>query len=240
LILKLVQLSENHIHFTPDFFFVCQKFIVSGGVNGEIRVWEVKSRELVAHLKEHNARVNAVAIFDDNLHVLSCSRDRSFLCWDLQQEKRVSSHIQRMGGINAMKLSKDQQTVLTAGQEKKITCVPFVSFSQRYICLKNCSVKFSASVYFRFWDLRKANPEQIISPAHDGEATCMAVSNDGTLFVTGGTDQRVKLWDFATGTCLADGVGHSNVVTAVEFAPDDRQIISTGLDGGIFVWNLFR
>lgn len=61
-----------------------QKFIVSGGQGGEVRVWEVRSRELVCHLKEHNARVNAVAVFIDNLHVLSCSRDRSFLCWDLQ------------------------------------------------------------------------------------------------------------------------------------------------------------
>ncbi len=36
-----------------------QKFIVSGGVAGEVRVWEVRSRELVCHLKEHNARVNS-------------------------------------------------------------------------------------------------------------------------------------------------------------------------------------
>jgi WD40 repeat protein len=100
---------------------VFQKFLVSGGVHGELRVWEIRSRELVVHLKEHTARVNSVAIFDDNLHVLSCSRDRSFLCWDLQQEKRVSSHVQRMGGLNTMALSRDQQTIVTAGQEKRIT-----------------------------------------------------------------------------------------------------------------------
>lgn len=188
------------------------KFIVSGGQNGEVRVWEIRSRELVCHLKEHNARVNDVLIFNDNVHVLSCSRDRSFLCWDLQQERRVSSHSQRMGGITAMSLSRDQNLILTVGQEKKIT----------------------------YWDMREVNPLQSIFPAHAEEATCIAISQDGTLIVTGGTDQRVKVWEFSTGKCLAEGIGHSDVVTSVSFSPDDKQVVSVGLDGSILIWNLFR
>ena len=30
-----------------------ERFIISGGVEGEVRVWELRSRELVSHLKEH-------------------------------------------------------------------------------------------------------------------------------------------------------------------------------------------
>ena len=30
------------------------KFVVSGGMQGEVRVWEIRSRELVSHLKEHS------------------------------------------------------------------------------------------------------------------------------------------------------------------------------------------
>ena len=36
------------------------KFIVSGGNEGEIRVWEIRSRELIAHLKEHTSKVTKV------------------------------------------------------------------------------------------------------------------------------------------------------------------------------------
>ena len=36
------------------------KFIVSGGMEGEIRVWEIRSRELISHLKEHTSRVTKV------------------------------------------------------------------------------------------------------------------------------------------------------------------------------------
>jgi len=60
------------------------KFIVSGGMEGEIRVWEIRSRELIAHLKEHSSKVTKVIIFSDDVHLLSCSRDKSILCWDLK------------------------------------------------------------------------------------------------------------------------------------------------------------
>jgi cilia- and flagella-associated protein 52 len=67
------------------------KFIVSGGQEGEIRVWEIRSRELIAHLKEHTSKVTSVIIFSDDVHLISCSRDKSILCWDLKSQKRISN-----------------------------------------------------------------------------------------------------------------------------------------------------
>ena len=81
------------------------KFICSGGMEGEVRVWEIRSRELVSHLKEHTSKVTSLALFADDVHLLSCARDRSILCWDLKAEKRVSAQTQRMGGINAFSVS---------------------------------------------------------------------------------------------------------------------------------------
>ena len=79
------------------------------------------------------------------------------------QESRISSHTQRMGGINDIALSPNQTVVITVGQEKSVT----------------------------MWDLREALPVQVFSPAHDGEALSIATVHreDGTLFATGGTDQ---------------------------------------------------
>lgn len=34
-----------------------QRFIVSGGEGGEIRVWELRTREMASHLKEHTLKV---------------------------------------------------------------------------------------------------------------------------------------------------------------------------------------
>lgn len=91
-----------------------------------------------------------------------------------------------------------------------------------------------------FWDLRQPQPQRVTSGAHDeGEATCLAVSHNGRFLASGGTDNRVRLWDMASGALVCDGVGHSARVNSLRFAPDDKQVISVGEDGCIFVWNVY-
>ncbi|DAZ97457.1 TPA: hypothetical protein N0F65_009940 [Lagenidium giganteum] len=188
-----------------------QRFIVSGGVGGEVRVWDIRKRDLVSHLKEHSLTVTQLALYRDDMHVISCSRDRSILCWDLRNERRISSHIQRMGGINTVALSANQKLVLSAGQEKRIS----------------------------YWDLRIDAPVNVIQKAHDEEATCIAVAHNLDVFATGGNDRVVKLWDYNTGHLIMDGIGHSGNVRALAFSPDDRQLVSVGEDGSIFIWNVY-
>ena len=65
------------------------------------------------------------------------------------------------------------------------------------------------------------------------EATCIAVSHSGNVFATGGTDAKVKLWDFGTGNLITCGTGHSAEVKSLKFSPDDRQLVSVGEDGGL-------
>lgn len=68
------------------------KFFVTGGVDGEIRVWEIRTRELITHLKEHTSKVTKVKILDDDINLYSCARDRTLLSWDLKGEKWTSNH----------------------------------------------------------------------------------------------------------------------------------------------------
>ncbi|CAM9394301.1 unnamed protein product, partial [Discosporangium mesarthrocarpum] len=189
-----------------------QRYIMSGGREGELRVWEMRSRDLVSHLKQHGQRVASLALYEDDIHAISVSRDRSLICWDLRGENQVSHHTQRMGGINAVVLSRDQTTVVTVGQEKRFT----------------------------YWDLREHNPILDLSKLMDDEATSLAMSHSGQLFATGGTAMMVKLWAYEKGELLAQGGGHSGVITGLSFSPDDKQLTSVGEDGNIFVWNIYN
>lgn len=68
------------------------KFLISGGNSGEVRIWEIRSKDMVSHLKEHTAKISKVHIMSDDVYALSCSKDRSILCWDLPNERRVNAH----------------------------------------------------------------------------------------------------------------------------------------------------
>lgn len=62
------------------------RFILTGGQHGEVRLWELRSRELISHLKEHTQRITSICIFDDDTSALTSSRDRCIMQWDLRME----------------------------------------------------------------------------------------------------------------------------------------------------------
>ena len=160
--------------------------------------------------------MTALAIYRDDAHVVSASRDRSFMCWDLRKERRVSSHTQRVGGIHDLCLSRDQSLILTVGQERKL----------------------------QLWDLREAQPVQSISPvagpAGAGEATCVAAAHAKDVVVTGGSDGVVRFWDLRqSGRSRAECVGHSGPVRKAHWAGDDHQVVSCGGDGSVMLWNAY-
>jgi WD40 repeat protein len=60
------------------------------------------------------------------------------------------------------------------------------------------------------------------------------------LVATGGTGGIVRLFDTRTSLALAEAAGHSRPINALSFTPDDRQLVSVGDDGSIFVWSVYR
>lgn len=62
------------------------RFLLSGGMGGEVRLWELRSRELISHLKEHTQKVTDILILDDDMSALTASKDRCIMHWDLRAE----------------------------------------------------------------------------------------------------------------------------------------------------------
>jgi len=63
-----------------------RRFILTGGPQGEVRLWELRTRELISHLKEHKQKITSMKLFQDDTFAVSGSRDRCILRWDLRTE----------------------------------------------------------------------------------------------------------------------------------------------------------
>ena len=187
-----------------------QRFIVSGGTDGEIRVWEIRSKDMISHLKEHTSKITDLKLLSDDIHLISVSRDKCMLTWDLRSDKRVAAHAQRMGGINTLDTGSDANLVVTAGQERKISK----------------------------WDLRQTTPFVSIDagPGDSDEIYTLAMSYSGRYFATGGEKMILRIWDFENMRIIGEGHGHSGVITHIAWSYDDKQVVTTGKDNCVLIW----
>ena len=66
------------------------RFLLSGGELGEVRLWELRTRELISHMKEHTQRITDIEIFFDDSQALTSSKDKSIMLWSLKDEASQS------------------------------------------------------------------------------------------------------------------------------------------------------
>ena len=182
----------------------CQK-IVSGGMNGEIRVWKIgyQSQVMAASLKEHRGRVWSIIINNIDDRAISASADGSCIIWDIRNYVRTCCMFE-VTMFKEIALHPDQSQVLTVGNDKKIT----------------------------YWEAVDGVEVRMLDGS-DGEINTIAINKSGEYFVTGGEDKILKIWEYDTGDNLFVGLGHSGTINKAKIAPNQDFIVSVGADGSI-------
>jgi WD40 repeat protein len=90
------------------------------------------------------------------------------------------------------------------------------------------------------WDLRVEKAVRAMETDERVEQMCVNVGGDGRVFVSGGVDETVRLWDWRTGICVSEGVGHSGRVARVRMDHTGERVVSCAPDEAIFMWSVYN
>ena len=81
------------------------------------------------------------------------------------------------------------------------------------------------------------DPLEVLIPDSGNQVNSVAFSPDGSRIASGSDDTNVRVWNAASGECVAKLEGHSDDVTSVAFSPDGSRIASGSLDEAVRVWD---
>jgi cilia- and flagella-associated protein 52 len=165
----------------------CQR-IVSGGMEGEVRIWRIgkQTQIMEASLKEHRGRVSDVRINRADTQAISSSFDGSCIIWDIKSHTRVMCLFESTM-FKQILFHPDESQILTTGSNRKVT----------------------------YWDCFDGQAIRMLDASEHGEINAMAISKEGEHFVTGGEDKRLKVWSYDEGMCYFSGIGHSGSISKV-------------------------
>lgn len=75
---------------------------------------------------------------------------------------------------------------------------------------------------------------------HFDTLNALCYSPDGSKVVTASDEGKIKIWDVASGFCLATFDEHAAAVNAVQFAKKGQVLFSASADGTVKAWDLIR
>ncbi|NMB74821.1 MAG: hypothetical protein GYA21_06790 [Myxococcales bacterium] len=89
-------------------------------------------------------------------------------------------------------------------------------------------------------EFRWGNERRLVQGHRPMETKAIALSPDGALLASCGTDNVVRLWRPGDGTLHKTLWGHSDDVLGVAFSPDGKTLASASKDGTLRLWDRFR
>jgi len=235
------------------------KYIVSGGGDNTVRIWD---RETGKHLRLLKGgilgRTESVAVSPDGQYIVSTAFfDRKIRIWNFKTGSLVrafSGH--SFFGVWSATFSPDGNQIVSGGADGTVRLWDLETGKQTAILEYHSpgflsdvlSVAFSpdgkyiASASFDMticlWE-RATGKKLRVLKGHTAEVCSVVFNPGGEYIASGSSDETVRLWKVKTGMVVNIFHGHSGIVNSVDFSPDGRHIVSASNDKTLRLWNVY-
>ncbi|MCB1527667.1 MAG: protein kinase [Hyphomicrobiaceae bacterium] len=141
----------------------------SGGADRTVKLWNLKSLDLVRTYRGPRDFITSVAISPDGKHLAASSLDGSIRLWSTnsrRQNRRFTGH---QGAVNQVAFAPDSKHLVSAGRDGTV----------------------------RLWDIGKRRAIRAYT-GHTGEVKAARFSPDGKHLASVGSDGTLRLWRVPT------------------------------------------
>ena len=184
------------------------KKFAAAGDDHVVRVYDLRSGQVIQRLVGHQDWVRALAVTPDGSMLFSAGNDRQIRMWDLSTGRSASPFAEQQQAIASLAISHDGQWLAAAGFEDRLHI-------------------------YRITDHQRLH--ELGCPCSDMRA--VAISADDRFVAAGGRNGMVRVWDMASGSALGDTQAHRQRVRCLAFDNAGQRLISGGEDRTLRIWN---
>ena len=187
--------------------------LTAGDIDKNIKMWDTENGSSKGELKGHNKDVTTIRWSNDGSYFGSGSQDKTIKLWDLKTLKEICTiPTLGYGPINDISLlNTGEMLIVAAGHvDGNIT----------------------------IWDAqRKSLFTEIKENSQGKEVRTICFSPDGKYLISGGFDNKIKIYDILNNFNLASELEHNDKVVSVKWHPDLPIIVSTSADKTARIWS---
>ena len=194
--------------------------ILASADENTISLWEIHTGRRIAQLTEHSEDITTLVFSPDGKVLASASEDNTVRLWEATTGRLLflplSGHA---GDITSLAFSPDSK-ILASGSRDNAIRLWSVTTGQHLATLEEQIA----------WGV-------VTHEGHTGDVTAVAFSPDGATLASGGTDNKIRLWNVGTKEHRTAISAHSERVTALAYSPDGTILASGSTDDTIRLWN---
>ena len=187
--------------------------LTAGDIDKNIKIWDTENGSSKGELIGHNKDVTTIKWSNDGSYFGSGSADKTIRLWDLKSLKEICTiPTLGYGPINDISLlNTGEMLIVAAGHvDGNIT----------------------------IWDAqRKSLFTEIKVNSQGKEVRTICFSPDGKYLISGGFDNKIKIYDILNNFNLASELEHNDKVVSVKWHPDLPIIVSTSADKTARIWS---
>ena len=212
----------NSVSFSPD-----GKTVAAGSSDNSIRLWDIKSGQLIRIFEGHKATVNSIKFSPDGKMLASGSDDKSINLWEVESGKLLQSFKGHKDPVNSISFSPDGKAIATSSDG-----------NLRLWSIATGDVLHSQEVK---WPERKPISEQdLISLSKTNLDDYKVDLSKIRKPPLGASDKALER--YADNLCMAMGM-HIPSTPVFSFSPNGKQLATGSFtsgenDKGIKLWNV--